>query len=121
MNPHWIGPLVAFAIAVLLAILLIKLAQPDLASGQAPKSDFQLYQGVPFDATLLRLDRRALEEAYHQQLINLFTVWLKGQAGDPTYFQNGLSNARRAYNQAAGQIAKREQQLLEAEQKPEGK
>jgi hypothetical protein len=42
-------------------------------------------------------------------------VWLKGQAGDPQYFANGLKIARRAYEQAAAQITKREQELLAQE------
>ena len=72
-----------------------------------------LYSGVPLDAHLLRLDRRALEEAYHQQLIFLFTVCLKDGCKDTTYFQNGLRNARRFYNEAARQIASREKELIE--------
>ena len=56
-------------------------------------------------------DKRALDEAYHAQLQNLWLVWLKGQAGDPTYFTNGLKIARRAYGQAVEQIARREKQL----------
>jgi hypothetical protein len=70
-----------------------------------------LYAGVPIDAELLELDKRALKEAYHAQLLNLWAVWLKGQAGDPQYFANGLKIARRAYGQASEQIAKREKQL----------
>jgi hypothetical protein len=73
-----------------------------------------LYAGIPLDAHLLELDKRALAEAYHAQLLNLWAVWLKGQAGDPQYFANGLKIARRAYKQASEQITKREQ---EAEQR----
>jgi hypothetical protein len=75
----------------------------------------QLYEGVPFDANLLALDRRALDEAYHNQLLNLFSVWLKQQAVDARQITAGLQIARRAYNQAAGQIAKREQALHDEE------
>jgi hypothetical protein len=70
-----------------------------------------LYAGVALDAELLELDKRALKEAYHVQLLNLWAVWLKGQAGDPQYFANGLKIARRAYGQANEQIAKREKEL----------
>jgi hypothetical protein len=76
----------------------------------------QLYEGVPFDANLLALDRRALDEAYHQQLLLLFSVWLKQQAVDARQITSGLQLARRAYNQAAGQIARREQALHDAEE-----
>ena len=68
----------------------------------------RLYEDIPIDRELLELDKRALTEAYHAQLLNLWAVWLKGQAGDPQYFTNGLKIARRAYKQASEQIAKRE-------------
>jgi hypothetical protein len=71
----------------------------------------QLYEGVPFDAHLLELDKRALDEAYHNQLLLLFNIWLKQQAVDPRQITNGLQVARRAYNQAASQIVRREQAL----------
>ena len=85
------------------------------AEGQAI-SDPQLYRDIPFDDILIRLDRRALDEAYHAQLMKLWGVWLSQQAGDPGPFTNGLKIARKAYHQAAGQIAKREQQIHEREQ-----
>ena len=83
------------------------------AEGQAITDPPQVYQGIPFDSHLLRLDRRALEEAYHQQLIFLFTVCLKDGCKDATYFQNGLRNARRFYGVAAKQIAAREKELID--------
>lgn len=70
----------------------------------------ELYEGIPFDAHLLALDKRALDEAYHAQLLKLFGVWLSSQAGDTRAISNGLHIARRAYSQAAAQIAKREQE-----------
>ena len=78
----------------------------------------RLYEGIPIDSTLLRLDKRALEEAYHAQLLKLFGVWLsQGAPEDAKNIQNGLRIARRAYNQAATQISKREQQLLEEDRR----
>ena len=89
-----------------------------LPDGSESQEAPQLYQGVPFDANLLALDRRALDEAYHAQILKLFGVWLSEGAKDPRFFTNGLQIARRAYSQAAQQIAKREQQVLEQEKKP---
>jgi hypothetical protein len=110
-----IGQRIAVMVVIVL-LALVLLALWGLAFGEEKQPQpTALYGDIPFDATLLRLDRRALEEAYHNQLVNLWTVWLKGQAGDPTYMINGLRIARRAYGQAAGQIAKREQQLIEQE------
>ena len=86
----------------------------------------ELYEGIPMDATLLHLDKRALDEAYHQQLLALFGVWIRQQAGivEAEKMRNGLRVARRAYNTAAAQIAKREAELLqidrERQEKPDG-
>jgi hypothetical protein len=76
----------------------------------------QLYEGIPLDATLLSADKRALEEAYHQQLLLLFSVWLKGDISEDARIRNGLKKARAAYTSVAQQIAKREQELLERDQ-----
>jgi hypothetical protein len=88
-----------------------------LQSQNGPAGPPQLYENVPFDAHLLALDRRALDEAYHNQLLLLFSIWIKQQAKDPTQITTGLQLARRAYNQAAGQIARREQALHEEEER----
>jgi hypothetical protein len=67
-------------------------------------------------AVSLRLDRRALEEAYHAQMLKLFGVWVSsGAPAEAQNFRNGLAIARRAYSLAAQSIAKREQELLEQE------
>jgi hypothetical protein len=94
------------------ALLLIALAFKTMA--QQPKEPPPLYENIPFDAGLLGLDRRALDEAYHEQLLKLFGVWLSsGAPEDAKNFKNGLRIARRAYGQARDQIRKREAQLNE--------
>jgi len=85
----------------------------ELSAINSRYSRTELYAGVIPDTKLLELDKVALDEAYRSQIHNLWTVWLKGQAGDPQYFTNGLKIARRAYTQASEQIAKREQELKE--------
>ena len=71
---------------------------------------------MPLDATLLRLDKRALDDAYHARILKLFEVWLtSGAPQEATNFINGLRITRRAYAQAASAISKREAQLLEEE------
>jgi hypothetical protein len=91
----------------------------DRAEGQTTGEPI-LYQGIPIDAMLLRLDKRALDEAYHSQLLKLFSVWLSQQAPvDAAGIQNGLRIARRAYNQAAQQISQREKQILDQQQQHE--
>ena len=75
----------------------------------APQGD--LYSGVPLDAELLSVDRKALDAAYHAHLIRLWNVWLTDGAKDATHFRRGLTIARGAYHQAVQAIAKREQDL----------
>jgi len=98
------------AACALVALLLIAWAF-HVDAEQVPPAP-PLYQGIPYDPSLLALDRRALEEAYHQQMIKLFLVWLQaGAPDDATQFKNGLRIARKAYGAAREQIRKREEQL----------
>ena len=76
-----------------------------------PSGVTDLYAEVPLDERLLQLDKKALDEAYHQHVLLLFSVWLKDQAGDPGRFNNGMKIARRAYQQARDSIAKMEKAL----------
>jgi hypothetical protein len=61
----------------------------------------------------LHLDKAALEEAYRQYLLLLFSTWLRGDIAEDQRIRAGQRKARAAYNSAASQIAKREQELLE--------
>jgi len=98
------------AIAVVLGLAL-GVAAPDYFV-EAQILEPQLYEGIPLDSTLLHLDKQALEDAYHQYLLLLFSVWLKGDVGEDQRIKAGLKKARAAYNSAARQIAEREQELL---------
>ena len=111
MKWKWFIPLSCFIILSSIVIAWLP------GAGESQSGPPQLYEGVPFDARLLELDKRALDEAYHNQLQLLFSIWIKQQAVDAKQITNGLQLARRAYNQAAGQIAKREQALHEEEQR----
>jgi hypothetical protein len=99
------------AAIVIVTIFFLWIANSLLAAQDEP----QLYEGVSLDAMLLRLDKRALDEAYHAQLLKLFGIWLSEGAKDASRFTNGLRIARRSYYTAAKQIAKREQELIEAD------
>jgi hypothetical protein len=109
--------IIVVVILLLLAVVGYLTGSWDEAVGQAHREP-QLYaDGIPLDAKLLALDKEALDEAYHRHLLLLFSVWLKGEISDSSRISNGLRIARRAYNQAAQQIVKREQQLHEQEQR----
>jgi hypothetical protein len=91
--------------------LLIALAFKTMAQ---TKEQPTLYGSIPFDPALLALDRRALDEAYHEHLLKIWGVWLSsGAPEDARNFRNGLNIARRAYGQAREQLRKREEQLNE--------
>ena len=67
---------------------------------------------IPLDARLLALDKRALDEAYHQQLLLLWSVFLKDGGRDTTRINNGLRIARSAYGIAQERIDAREKEIL---------
>ena len=104
-------------IGVLLPVIAALAGSSYFAGGSsdanALTAEIELYEGIPLDATLLHLDKQALEDAYHQYLLLLFSTWLKGNIAEDERIRNGLRKARKAYNAAAQQIAKREQELLE--------
>lgn len=71
-------------------------------------SEEQLYQGVPVNEHLLRLDKLALDKAYEQHVLLLFSVWLKDDISVVHRINNGLRRGREAYLQAAARIEERE-------------
>lgn len=94
-------------VIVCLAILLVAII--GFATGRW-EAEGQEAAASKYDARLIELDKLALDEAYHNQLQLLFSVWLKDGAGvDAARISNGLRIARRAYIQAATQIEQREQ------------
>jgi hypothetical protein len=101
-------------LAALALLILLLIALANRVGAQQPKEPPSLYTNIPFDPALLSLDRRALDEAYHEYLLKLWAVWLSsGAPEDARNFKNGLNIARRAYGQAREQIRKREEQLNE--------
>jgi hypothetical protein len=73
------------------------------------EAEGQEVQSSKYEAHLIEMDKHALDGAYHNQLLLLFSIWLKDGAGtDAARISNGLRIARRAYTQAATQIEQRE-------------
>jgi hypothetical protein len=106
------------AVIALLALLLFAVIVRGDAQGQGEPS---LYEGVPLDVTLLHLDKAALDESYRAQVQKLFGVWLSDGAREADRIKSGLKIARRSYNMAAQQIARREQELLEQDRQRQDK
>jgi len=87
----------------------------DKAEGETAEP--QLYGDTPLDAVLIRLDKRALDQAYEQRIVRLFEVWISPTTRDPSAFTNGLRIARARYAEAAAAIGRRERQIIENEQR----
>ena len=104
---------------VIVLVILFALALFGWSTGrwdEAPAAEPDLYGYLPLDEHLLRQDRRALDDAYNDHVVKLFIVWLtQGAEKDASQFRNGLRITRRAYNQAAQGILKREQEILHKE------
>jgi len=96
---HYIWAVIALVIAVAIAYFIISMS----ASEGEPLGPSK------FDAELIAIDREALREAYRNQLVHLFIVWMKDETGQPGRATVGARQARRAYIEAMGRIEEREQ------------
>jgi hypothetical protein len=87
-----------------------KLAQYEIAaeSSRLVTLDEPENPSSKFDERILLLDRLAIEEAYKNQVLHLFEVWLKDETGQPRRAINGVRKARRAFVGAMEAIEKRE-------------
>jgi hypothetical protein len=114
-NEMTLGQRIVLTFVIVMIILLAFAAYGyfsgawDRANAEAAKP-VDLYQGIPVDEKLLQLDKRALDEAYHQHIIKLWNVWLTDGAREANRVKNGLRISRESYAYAAAQITKREQE-----------
>jgi hypothetical protein len=95
---------VTFALAILLAFLLIMIAQGEpLVPAQAGQS--------PYEERLLQLDREAIERAYVEHIKKLFSIWTVDYSEEPPKAVKGAQQGRSAYARAIAAIEKREREL----------
>src|SRR5215831_19525883 len=83
----------AFAFAVAVAyglIFLVESAEP-APSGVPP------LPGTQWDDRLIMLEEVAIEEAFKQQIIHIFSVWMKDDTGQPARAVTGAKQAERAF------------------------
>src|SRR5262245_20573648 len=71
-------------------------------------ADAQVLPPSKYDKRVSELDREAIEEAYKNQIIHLFEIWMKDERGQPQRAVTGARQARRAYVGAMTEIDKRE-------------
>ena len=121
-----IGQRIILAIVVVAATFFVLLALTRLfgaadAQQRNPTDPPLLYEGLQLDPILLALDKKALDEAYHEQLLKLISVWLStGNVDDARNFRNGLRNARRAYGILRDAILAREKQIIDLDRQQQG-
>jgi len=93
---------------VIVVVILIVLSFIGWISGRWDEAPAQAYTSRPeWDARMIELDRQALEQAYQQHLILVWTNWLK-DAGPPTRHQVGFKRARDGFIASMIEIEKRE-------------
>ena len=63
-----------------------------------------------FDKELIAVDKEAIKEAYRNQVVHLFSVWMKDEHDQPRRALVGINQARRAYIESMTALEKREQQ-----------
>ena len=103
--------IIAFAIIVFVLLLMALIGWMSGGWDEAEGATPDFYQGIPLDEKLLTLDKRALDEAYHQHIIKLWNIWLTDGAKEATRVHNGLRISRQSYEYAAAQITRREQEI----------
>jgi len=54
----------------------------------------------PWDTRILELDLEALDRAYIENSVRLFSVWMKDEHDQPRRMLTGLTRARKAYSEA---------------------
>src|SRR5262245_43463433 len=111
-----IGKHIFLAIAVIIAVILALLilsqifgeveAQPTFKP-LPPKGTF-VGKASPWDARMIELDKKALDDAYQDQIHHLFSVWMKDETGQPDRAVTGALQARRAYILVRSAIEERE-------------
>lgn len=94
---------VAILVGVTLFLFVVMMFVREEAEGQEVAAS-------QYDAKLIALDKQALDQAYQQQMVFVFSVWMKDPSvGQPGRATVGFNNARRAYILAMKEIEKREQ------------
>jgi hypothetical protein len=98
--------LTAFAIVVIVLILLAVLDWLSAGLGSAVSAPAP----SKFDKELIGLDKDAIRQAYHEQVVRLFAVWMKDETDQPRRALNGINQARRAYIESMTVLEQKEEQ-----------
>jgi len=104
-----IGQRIALTFIIVL-IILFAFALAGFLTGRWEEAQAQQREILPprvstkWDARILELDLEALDRAYIENSVRLFSVWMRDESDQPRRMLVGLSQSRRAYNEARDRI-----------------
>jgi len=101
--------------AIIIIVILIILSFIGWCGGAGGQPLVLMLPPSPFDAKILELDRRALDEAYVNKLRHLYDVYVASGREAPERPMKGAAEARRAYIDIMKAIEAREQAIKERE------
>lgn len=114
---------IALAVVIVVCVLLLLMFaswlvnEPADAQGLSiaplpPKGAF-VGKPSPWDQHLIELDRVALDDAYHDRIVILFSSWMRDDTDQPERISNGVRQARRAYILVRTAIEQRQKELAD--------
>ena len=101
----------AIATVIIVVLVMLVLGLIGYLSGRWEVEAAPAPVPSPYETRLIALDREAMDNAYRSKLEQLFSVWLKDEAGQPVRAVTGANQARKAYNNAMTEIERREKSL----------
>jgi hypothetical protein len=101
--------LVLAAMIVALAILLLLIATWIFGGNEtAAQPTPPPYAVTPYEEDMLALERKGIDEAFQNQVVSVFGVWMKDSTGQPGRAIVGMLGARAAYAGARAKLDERE-------------
>src|SRR4030095_16169809 len=108
-----IGHRVMLTVAIIVIILLVLAFIGYLSArwDETQAQDRPAYQLSKFEPRMLKLERRAIDDAFRQKITSLWTVWMSDDRGQPARAIAGATQARKAYIASMQEIERREENL----------
>jgi hypothetical protein len=92
-----IGQRIAVTFIIVLAILFALALFGYLTGGWEVEAQVPRYEISKYEGEMLAIEHKAIDEAFHNQVVNVFAVWMKDNTGQPGRAINGVVQARKAY------------------------
>jgi hypothetical protein len=74
------------------------------------------YEITKYEGEMLKLERDAIDEAFKNQVVNVFAVWMRDASGQPARAITGVTQARKAFAAARARIDEREEAYKRSKQ-----